>query len=522
MGELAQDSGLDAWAVAWAVSIRDGDALLFATDVLGFLVPGQPNPVNPITKQPDLPQLEPWQVVALRKFSKAWRNRFTKPGRISIRSGHGVGKTVYLCIITLFTMFAGGPDTKIPIISSSEKQLVDGMWPEAAKWINRLPEPLRAQVDWQAKKIAMKCAPQECFATQRTASKHKPEALAGIHARTVLAIFEEASGVPEETHETSLGALSTPGAIAVAVGNPTRSSGFFYKTHCDPHVMVGWDRMVVNSEDVPRARGHVNDVVKEYGRDSNRYRVRVLGEFPTQDDDVVIPLELALRAKGRPVIRSSVWPVWGLDVARFGDDRTVLVRRQGNTLIHAPTIWRNMDGVQVAGVVLREWDLTPLDLKPKEICIDVIGYGSSVVDQLSRDGSPVKNIITSVNVAESASADPANNRLRDELWWKGRQWFQNMDCAIPADLWDTDQGATSESAERIEQLIAELTTVTYDISEAGKRVVESKKDMKRDGKRSPDLADGFLLTFAAGVYPRGNDVHRSRWIDPINTDPWSA
>lgn len=512
MGAEAQDIGLEGWQVAWVQSIRAGDVLLFATGVLGFLMPGVPNPNGD-------PQLEPWQVVALKKYGNAWRNRMTKPGRLSIRAGHGVGKTTFLCIVIIFTLFAGGPDTKIPVVANSMDQLRDGLWPEANKWIQRLPADLRGEIDWQKEKIAMRCAPEECFAVRRTASKHRPEAMQGMHSRTLVAIFEEASGLPEETVEAGWGSLSTPGAIAVAVGNPTRAIGFFHKTHTDAAMRAIWDTMIVNAEDVPRARGHIDDIIRMYGKDSNRYRVRVLGEFPTKDDDTVIPLELILAAKGRAVQRSHVWPVWGLDVSRFGDDRSVLIRRQGNMLIHAPTVWQNMDGTQISGRVLREWDTTPNDLKPKEICIDVIGYGASVVDQLRLEGSPVKTIITAVNVAESPSTDDSNHRLRDELWWKGREWFAARDCCFPLDI----MNIRSEAGELlVEQLIGELSSVTYDINEKGKRVVESKKDMKRDGKRSPDMADAFLLTFAAGVYPNNPDVHRDRWRDEMESNPWAA
>lgn len=515
MGEPDQGADLESWQTAWVVSIQSGDALLFAVGVLGFLMPGMPNPDNQH-------QLEPWQVRALKKFSVAWQNRFTKPGRVSIRSGHGVGKTCFLCIILLFVMFAGGPDTKIPVVANSLDQLRDGLWPEILKWLSKLPSELKDQVEWQKEKVFMKCAPEECFAVRKTATKNRPEALQGIHARTILAILEEASGIPEETIEAGLGTLSTPGALAVAVGNGTRASGFFYKTHTDPRVMTGWDRMVVSSEDVPRARGHIDDVIRMYGKDSNRYRVRVLGEFPKQDDDVVIPRDWAEAAKGRPVTRSAVWPVWGVDVARFGDDRSVLIRRQGNTLIHAPTVWQNTTGPQLAGKIIHEWDITPTELKPREIRIDIIGVGTSVYDHLTLEGSPVKNIVTAVNVSETDAIDENCLRLRDDLWFQGRKWFQAKDCCIPDDLWNVDKGASQESADLIEQLIAELTMVTYDFSQNGKQVVESKKDMKRDGKRSPDLADGFLLTFGGGVYPREAPLRRRVWEDDNNQDPWGA
>jgi hypothetical protein len=215
------------WQAALFIAVRDGDALLFATGVLGFLKPGMPNPDN-------VPQLEPWQVKALKMYSQAFIKRFKKPGRIAIRSGHGVGKTAYLSIVILFTLFAGGSDVKIPVVANSQNQLRDALWPEINKWIGKLPEGLRPQISWQAERISLRINPENVFAVARTASKHSPEALQGFHAETLLAIFEEASGIPELTIETAQGALSTPGAMAVAVGNPTRRVGFFYNVFHKP------------------------------------------------------------------------------------------------------------------------------------------------------------------------------------------------------------------------------------------------------------------------------------------------
>lgn len=465
-----EQSTPDPRELAWAEATRTGDPLLFATGVLGFLLPGDPNPDS-------LHQLEGWQVTALKKYRKAWRNRFTERGRISIRSGHGVGKTCFVSIIILFTLLCGGPDTKVPVVANSENQLRDGLWPELSKWIGKLPSSLRAEVGWQKERVVMNCAPEECFAVARTATKHRPEALQGIHAKTVLAIFEEASGIPEETLEASAGALSTPGALAVAVGNPTRSTGFFHQTHTKlRHV---WDTMSVSSESVPRARGHIQDIIDLYGKDSNKYRVRVLGEFPTQDDDTVIPLEWVIAARGREVAAMSFMPIWGVDVARFGDDRCAVAKRQANVLLEPVKWWQHTEIDVTAGRIKAEWDGTHVDMRPSDINIDVIGYGAGVFAILKNMGLPVRG----VNVAEAPSIEALYHRLRDELWFKGREWFRARDCSIP-------------NTQEIEVLVGELTSLTYDTTINGKTKVEAKTDAKKRGLRSPDLADAFLNTFA--------------------------
>ena len=500
------------WETALFIAVRDGDALLFATDVLGFLKPGVPNPAN-------APQLEPWQVKALKMFSKAFISRFKKPGRIAIRSGHGVGKTCFLSIIVLFTLLAGGSDVKVPVVANSQNQLRDVLWPEISKWRNKLPAGLIDQIVWQAERISLRAEPESVFAVARTASKNQPEALQGFHSETLLAIFEEASGIPELTIETAQGALSTPGAMAIAVGNPTRRAGFFFNIFHKPELRSEWQTMKVSSEEVPRARGHIQSIINLYGKDSNKYRVRVLGEFPTKDDDVVIPLEWAESAKGRQLKRSHVYPVWGCDAARFGDDRITLFKRMGNTMLRGSRVWRNLDGKQVADRIVADYVATENDLKPKAICVDVIGYGASVVDFLRYNPILTEDevSIVSVNVAESASNDDLNHRLRDELWWKGREWFQGLDVCIEV------RDMTTEELALIEELIGELTTPTYDFTAAGKRIVQPKAEIKEDVGRSPDLADGFLNTFACPVYPRPiEDSDRHRRMRGYEPDPWAS
>jgi hypothetical protein len=166
---------------------------------------------------------------------------------------------------------------KIPITANSQDQLRDVVWPELRKWRDKLPDPLRVEIDVTAERLFLKSAP-EAFAVARTASKDNPEALQGFHEDNLLFVIEEASGIEDIVFEVAQGALSTPGAKVVMCANPTRTSGYFYDTH---HALrPRWKTMRVNSEDVPRARGHIEDIIAKYGKDSNAYRVRVLGEFP--------------------------------------------------------------------------------------------------------------------------------------------------------------------------------------------------------------------------------------------------
>jgi len=172
-----------------------------------------------------------------------------------------------------------------------------------------------------------------------------------------------------------------------------------------------WHTMHVSCLDVPRAQGHLEDIKAKYGDASNAYRVRVLGEFPTSDDETVIPLELVLGAVGRNVSTLDYHPVWGVDVARFGDDRTALAKRQKNKLLEPVKSWNSTDLMATAGKIKAEYDATPYDARPSEILVDIIGLGAGVYDRCKELGLPVRG----VNVGEGAASRENCARLRDEL-----------------------------------------------------------------------------------------------------------
>lgn len=397
--------------------------------------------------------------------------------RVAIRSGHGVGKTALESWFILWFLLTHYP-CKIPVTANSADQLRDVTWAELAKWLRVLPEELSSQFEINTERLFLKAAPGECFAVSRTASRERPEALQGFHAEHLAFVIEEASGIPDSVFEVAQGALSTPGAKVLMCGNPTRLSGFFYDSF--HRAREKWFTLRVSSEEVPRARGHIEDIITRYGQESNAYRVRVQGEFPTTEDEQVIPLELIEAAVGRDVEQTDRYrAVWGLDVARFGDDRTALAKRQGNILLGEIKSWKHKDTMQVVGLVKADFEETPEEDRPSEILVDVIGLGAGVVDRLREQGLPARG----VNVGESASVKERYNRLRDELWFRGREWFEKRDCVIPDDA----------------TLIKELAAPRYEFLSNGKIIVESKQDMKSRGQPSPDVADAFLLTLAGGL-----------------------
>ena len=400
--------------------------------------------------------------------------------RLAIRSGHGVGKSAFLAWVILWWLLTRYP-AKAACTANTAAQLNDVLWGELDKWYRKLPKEFQALLELKSERLELTEDPKQSFAVARTARKEQPEAFQGYHSPNMLFIVDEASGVDDIIFEVGRGAMSSPGAKTVMTGNPTRTSGYFYNAF---HSMKAfWRTMKVGCEDSTQvSQKYIEECKEEYGEDSNAFRVRVLGEFPVEGDDVVIPLHLAETAVTRDVEPVGE-EVWGLDVARFGDDRSTLARRRGNAVEHKIQWWKNKDTMQLCGIIVNEYN--DAAKKPSTIFVDVIGIGAGVADRLSEQGLPV----VGVNVSESPAVGDKFMRLRDELWWNAREWFYRRDCKIP------DDGA----------LIAELTLPTYNFTSSGKLKVESKDEIKkRTAKtasslgKSPDLADAFCLTFMHG------------------------
>lgn len=427
---------------------RDGGPALFAMEALGA--------------EPTEQQWEASKAIVERR-------------RVSIRSGHGTGKSAFMAWCVLWFQSCYFP-CKVPCTAPTAHQLNDVLWAEIAKWHRKLrdryPE-LGNEFDWTSERFVLRTHPSESFAVARTARPENPEALQGFHSENILFLIDEASGVPEQVFQVAEGALSTSGAFVVMAANPTREDGYFYESH---HKMrSSWSALHWNGEDSPMvSKDYIDGMRRKYGVDSAIYQVRVAGNFAAAVDGI-IPLSWCEAAKERNVLPFVSAPViWGLDVARFGDDSTALAKRKGNIQFEPTREWWGKDTMQTVGLIKQEYDRT--DDKPDSINVDVIGIGAGVVDRGREIGLPMVGI----NVAESASADDRYNRLRDEIWFKGREWLEARDCKLCDD----------------DALIGELTTARYQVLSSGKIKVEGKDEMKRRGVASPNRADAWLLTFA--------------------------
>lgn len=364
-------------------------------------------------------------------------------------------------------------------------QLFDALFAELKHWVNKLPLILRDSFEIFSDRIVLKAAPESSFISARTSSADRPEALAGIHSENVLLIADEASAIPEKVFESAAGSMSGHAATTILIGNPTRNSGLFFESH---HKLADdWCAMHVSCMDNPFvSQDFVKQIASTYGETSNAYRIRVLGEFALHDDDTLIAAELVDAAMGRDVVLDKGEPiVYGVDVARFGSDRTVICKRQGQVVLEFKS-WSGADLMETVGRIVNEAETD----KPAEILVDSIGLGSGVADRLRELGHNVRD----VNVSEASALNQQAAKMRDELWLSVKEWLQQRACKLPKD----------------EGLRQELVSPTYTFTSSGKIKVEGKEQMKKRGMRSPDIADALCLTFAgAGALVGGR---ASRWV----------
>ena len=228
---------------------------------------------------------------------------------------------------------------------------------------------------------------------------------------------------------------------------------------------------------------------RESGMSEDMIQQEFYCSFLASTSNILIPFSLIQSSLHRDVQYHGAGRIAGLDVARFGDDRTGLVIRQGGQIIHIET-WRNKDTVQTAGKAISMYRSKLFDC----VAVDVIGLGAGVYDMIKNAQVPC----VAVNVSESPSVDGKYKLLRDEVWWKVREWFGDMGCGISMAIPEQDRN----------ELIADIQDIHYAYSKMGLIKIESKDDMKKRLGFSPDVGDALACTFAPGVEMRVRPMHR--------------
>ncbi len=425
--------------------------------------------------------------------------------RIAVASGHGIGKSALVSWLVLWAL-ATREDTRGVVTANTEAQLRTKTWPELAKW-----HRLSLCRDWFVHTAtALHAADPAHEQTWRIDaapwSKANPAAFAGLHNRgkRLLLVFDEASEIDDIIWEVAEGALtdSDTEIVWLAFGNPTRNSGRFRE--CFGRFRHRWHSRQVDSRTAQMTnKALLAQWVEDYGEDSDFVRVRIKGAFPRAGSMQLIPADLVEQAARRQAEATPFDPlVLAVDVARFGDDQSVIAFRRGRDARALP--WekhRGLDTMQLAARVA----VLIQDHRPDAVFVDETGVGGGVVDRLRQLGHPVIGVQFGARPDGAVDGELVANK-RAEMWCRLRQWLKTGG-ALPDDR----------------ELAADLTGVEYGYTVHNEIQLEKKDDMKKRGLASPDAADALALTFAHPVTRQpGGPVRLGGPAVPSEFDPFKG
>lgn len=415
-------------------------------------------------------KIEPWQAALLEDVKAACINP-DLPRRFAVRSGHGIGKTCFMAWINKW-FNSTRPDPQTVVTANTESQLSTKTWRELAKWNN-----LAKDGHWfehTATKFFLKSAPKTWFASAIPWSERNSEAFAGTHEEHVLYIFDEASGIPDIIWEVSEGAMTTKGAFWFAFGNPTRNTGRF--TECWGKYRHRWKTYEVDSRNVSIAdQAQIQKWIDDEGEDSDFVRVRVKGQPPrTSMFEFISPEDVDKGILYQSQGHEAFPKIFGVDVARYGDDRNVIFQRQGRKS-KIIKVWSGLDGMQSASHII---DAIQAD-SPQVTFVDDGGVGGPILDRVR---AIVGESVIGINFGAAAANNVKWFNKRAEMWGEMRD-------ALRAGLSIPDH----------KELRADLLGPLYMFSPKEQIKLERKEDMKKRGLASPDFADALALTYAQKV-----------------------
>lgn len=406
------------------------------------------------------------------------------PIQYAVSSGHGIGKSAMAAWLTHWIM-STRPHSKGVITSNTAEQLASKTWAGVSAWHSKLVNKhwFTITTGKGAMRMVHNDYPNSWRVDAQTSREENSESFAGLHAAssTPWYLFDEASAIPSKIWEVAEGGKTDGEPMHFVFGNPTRNSGAFFE--CFGKNRHRWNTRQIDSRNVAITNKRLlNEWVSDYGEDSDFVRVRVRGVFPNASSMQFVPRGLVDEAMARkPVVEQIAGRACavGVDVARFGDDQSVIRTRIGRDACSvSPKRFRGIDTMQLASRIAEhmEYLKTMMHLRPV-LFVDGGGVGGGVVDRLRQMG------YDPVEVQFGGKADDPRKYMnkRAEMWGRMKEW---MEIGI---------------LEKDEALATDLTSVEYQFTSSDQIQLESKEGMKRRGLASPDDADALAVTFAFPV-----------------------
>ena len=437
---------------------------------------------------------------------------------VAVRSCNGAGKTFTAAITILWWLMSY--DNAIVITTApSERQVREILWRE----LRNLYVPVRDIIGGKLTRTRLEFSPKRYAYGFSTNTEDRFQ---GFHSGNILVIVDEASGVDEFIYNAISGVTTSRNSKLLLIGNPHGYAGTFYDAfhkdrkqfetiHISAFDLPAFKDQAITEENIKDVeypdpitddtdvipagntvfpaeagiQGNINyadsliglsspqwalDLFNRQGPQSSVYQTRVLGQFPEEADDTLIPLrDVEAAVKRQSQIPTDTPPVMGVDVARFGNDKTVIIIRHGPKVIYIDEL-RKSDIVNTTGAVVT----AALKYKVKNVIVDEIGVGAGVLDNLKAD----KRFDA---IGLNGSNSPNNTELylnkRVEVFDGLRQRFADGDISIPNDP----------------ELISQLASLTYKYNARGQLQLESKDQIRSTGRQSPDKADAIALAFTS-------------------------
>ncbi len=439
--------------------------------------------------------------------------------RVAVRSCNGSGKTYTAAYAVLWWLMCFR-NSLVITTAPTEHQVRDVMWRE----IRRAYRGHEDLIDGTLLRTSLELGDKHYA---NGLSTNAPDRFQGFHQDNILFVVDEAPGVAEEIFEAIEGSMTSARARMLLLGNPTARSGTFYEAFHGRREL--WSTFHISAFDTPNFQGPnaqekdpaspdsevrdreygelvlpglvtpkwAADALINWGETSPMYQVRVLGEFPSEGEDTLIPLRLIEAAVNReiedpsPEAPAEEFPEdrpddpekspepdktsveIGVDVARFGSDRTVICVRKGARVLSLSS-YQRQDTMATAGAVAR----AIADHEPGVVRVDEIGIGAGVVDRLRE--LELKHI-EGANVSAKASNSEQFLNARAEIFDGLRVRFESGRISIPEDR----------------ELIGQLAALRYSFTSSGQMKLEGKDELRRRGLPSPDRADALALAFAS-------------------------
>lgn len=439
--------------------------------------------------EPDL-----WQIDALRSIG----GEYNPKRRVCMKACTGPGKSAVMAWMgwhRLSCFAAKGEHPKGAALSITADNLKDNLWAELSKWQSRSPF-LTAAFKWTKERIYANDHPETWFLSARSFAKDADaeaigRALSGLHGQFPFILLDETGDMPVAVGKSAQQIFTgnPTDALIAQAGNPTSTSGLLYDS-CTT-AAASWSITTITADPADPKRTprvsveHAQEMIDTYGRDNPWVMATILGLFPPSGFNSLLSHEdvaAAMKRHIRPEDYQWAAKVLGVDVAREGDDKSVLFPRQGLAATQ-PQVMRNATSIEGAAAVAHLEDTQQID---GTFIDNTGGFGGGWIDKLR--APPLNRSPQGIHFAGKAT-DPRYANIRAEMWFKMAEWIKGGG-ALP----------------HIPEMIAELTTPTYSF-QGDKLLLEPKEKIKARLGRSPDYADALALTFA---YPVQKQLRNER------------